>query len=131
MKSVNTGSVIVETVLLIPVLILLIFGMIQIGSLLYMRHSLFELAYNAVRIAATNPNSTNATVQLYITQQLNNMSVTASQVLITPNNFTGANRGSLLGVAISVNANQLVFVPFPLNLSQMQIVVSASMVKEY
>ena len=131
MKRVSTGSVAIEFALIIPILIIVLFSVIQISSLLYMRHTLLNISYNAARIAATNTNTTNTTIKATIEEQLNNIGIFAEEVTIIPDDFTVADRGTLIKVTIRVNAGLLVLVPIPINFDQMPISVSTSMAKEY
>ena len=131
MKSVSKGSVAVEFMIIVPIMIIFLFGLIQLGSLFYMRQQLLSVAYNSVHFAATNKTATNATVQAYIGQQLTGMGLAATKITITPDDITVAERGTPLNVVVSVSANSMAVVSFPISFGQMQISVSSSMAKQF
>lgn len=131
MKHHCKGSVAVEFMIVFPIFIIVLFGIIQLSSLLYMRQELLHVAYNGVRYAAMNKNATNASVQSYIEQQLTNLGVSATTITLTPDNITLAERGTPLSLVISVSTNSLVLIPVPISFGQTQITISSSMAKEF
>lgn len=130
-RSVSKGSVAVEFMVMVPVLIIIMFGLIQLGSVFYMRQQLLNVAYNGLHYAATNKSATNASVNAYIEQQLTGMGVSATKITLTPSDITVAERGTPLSVVVSVSANSLAILSFPISFGQMQISVSSSMAKQF
>ena len=130
-KSVSKGSVAVEFLIIVPIFIIFIFGLVQLGSVFYMRQQLLNVASNGLHFAATNKSATNATVQAYIGQQLTGMGLAATKITITPADITVAERGTPLNVVVSVSANSMAVISFPISFGQMQISVSSSMAKQY
>lgn len=130
-KHRSQGSVAVEFIVVFPIFIIVLFGIIQLSSLLYMRQELLNIVYNGVRYAAMNKNATNANVQTYVEQQLTNLGVSATTITLTPNNISQAERGTPLSLVLSVSANSLVLLPIPISFGQTQITISSSMAKEF
>lgn len=130
-KSPSKGIIALEFLIILPVFIMLLLSMIQISSLLFMRHSILNIAYNGARMAATNPNANTNLVTSYIQKRLSAIGVLTETVNITPSNFSAVERGTPLRVDISVDAGLLVAVSIPIDYNHQQISVSSQMAKEY
>jgi Flp pilus assembly protein TadG len=99
-KPNREGAVSVELAFVIPVLLLLIFGVIESCNLIYLKQSLTVAAYEGARAAVAEGSSV-AVVNERSDQVLLDRRVKSSSITITPSNFTEANYGSYIAVEVT------------------------------
>lgn len=93
------GATAIEFALLAPVFLLLLFGIVEVGRLVWVKQVLTETAYSAARCAATgSPCKTVADVQSYVVARGSRLGVriAASQTGYTASTTCDGNSGSVL-----------------------------------
>jgi Flp pilus assembly protein TadG len=125
------GVVLFETILVLPILFLIVFAIIQFGSLFFNRQQIQHIAYNATRAAVMNVNSDASQIESLIDTQMTNLNLTDHTTTIT-DNFKLLQKGQPITVSISIPVSQLVWLNnYTLNFSNMNIKVQHTMAKEY
>lgn len=81
--AVRRGIAATELAVCLPVLVLLLCGSIQACDLLYLKHALVSAAYEG-SLELAKPSSTNASVNLRITQLLDARGVNGATIAISP-----------------------------------------------
>lgn len=94
------GAVAVEMAVVLPVLLLLIFGIIESCNLIFLKQALTVAAYEGVR-ASIADGATDADINQKADQILNDRKVKSSTLKITPANFSSAAYGSYIAVEVS------------------------------
>jgi Flp pilus assembly protein TadG len=94
------GAVSVELAFVIPVLLLLIFGVIESCNLIYLKQSLTVAAYEGARAAIAEGTSVTV-VSERADQVLLDRKVKSPSITITPSNFTEASYGSYIAVEVT------------------------------
>lgn len=82
-SAARRGIAATELALCLPVLVLLVCGSIQACDLLYLKHALVSAAYEG-SLELAKPSSTNASVNLRITQLLDARGVNGATIAISP-----------------------------------------------
>lgn len=106
----ESGSVIVETALMITVLLLFMMGIMDMGRALYVSNTLIYAARDGARFAAVhvdNP-SLNSDTQAIVLARFNNYrfggpALVADSVVITPNRVPNVPTGQLISVQVKIN----------------------------
>lgn len=103
------GAVAVEMAVVLPVLLLLIFGIIESCNLIYLKQSLTVAAYEGARASIAEGN-TDVEVQSRANQIINDRKVKSSTLTVTPSNFTAAPYGTYIAVEVSApySANSII-----------------------
>lgn len=96
----RNGAVAVEMAVVLPVLLLLIFGIIESCNLIFLKQALTVAAYEGVR-ASIADGTTDFDVNERADQILNDRNVKSSTLTISPTNFTAAPYGSYIAVEVS------------------------------
>ncbi len=84
-RSERRGAAAIETALLLPVLILLAFGSIELSNMVFLRQSLSIAAYEGARIA-TKPGATAEQANTRVREVLNARGITSYTVSYTTTN---------------------------------------------
>jgi Flp pilus assembly protein TadG len=97
------GMAVIEMALLLPLLLILTFGMIEYSWMFLKQQNITNTARAGVRIAAT-ADSTNAEVNAQVTSMMNSYGLGSSgyNVNITPGNVATAARGTMITVEITM-----------------------------
>jgi Flp pilus assembly protein TadG len=134
-ESNQSGQALVEFALVLPLLLLLLFGMLDFGKAFNYWIDETHLANEGARWATVNKNPGGGTLQQYIQQQSDTAELrnggtswipTASQVCISFPNGT-SNVGDPVRVAVSVDYNWMPFVGSHLSTSNITLTGSATM----
>ena len=96
------GVAAVETALVLPVLLLVMFGTMNASQLMYFRKSLVVAADEGVRLASQR-DSTSADIQSRINAVLTSRRVTNSTVTLVPDTFENSKPGDMIQVQIQAN----------------------------
>ena len=113
------GAAVVETALLLPVLILLAFGSIELSNMVFVKQSLSIAAYEGAR-TVSKPGSTAAQADTRIREVLASRNMTSYSVQYTtaasvPINITSSTpRGTQLTVTVESNNGGVAFGPMRL-----------------
>lgn len=102
-RRIRSGLETVEAALVLPLVCLVLFGMMEYGSMFLKTEQITNTARQAARYAAT-PDATSAQVQSKITSMMNDAGLGSSgyQVTLTPADVAALSPGQLLTVKIIV-----------------------------
>jgi Flp pilus assembly protein TadG len=125
----RSGVVAVEFALIAPVMFLLAFGMIEVGSIMLVKNSLTQASRIGAR-AASLPGSTNAIVNAQVTAELQIMSLTRATVEISPSNVSLAPPGSNVTVTVRIPPSEVGWLPRFLKLPLNDISAQSTMRRE-
>jgi Flp pilus assembly protein TadG len=109
------GTTVVEAAIVLPLLLLVIFGLIEYGSMLLRLQQIENVSRQAARLAAT-PDATQGQVEALITQMMSNAGLGSSGYTktITPMNPASAVRGDQISVRIQVTYANIAITNAPL-----------------
>lgn len=96
------GSAVVEMALILPVLLIVVFGALQIGQLIYFRKSLVVASYEGARLASRRETAA-ADVQSYVASILEARRMTGATVTVTPDELVGLAPGTMVTVQVSAS----------------------------
>lgn len=105
----ESGSATVEFALVLPIFLLLIFGMIEFGRLLSVQHLLNTAAREGARMASL-PGADNASVIAKINEVLSGGGIAYDTLQLTPSNVSSAGRNDPVTVRIRVNYESVAWV---------------------
>jgi len=125
----RSGIAAVEFALVAPVMFLLAFGMIEVGSIMLVKNSLTQASRIGAR-AASLPTSTNGIVVAQVTAELQIMSLTGATVEISPSDVSLAPPGSNVTVTIRVAPSEVGWIPKFLKLPLSEISAQSTMRRE-
>jgi Flp pilus assembly protein TadG len=123
------GVAAVEFAIVAPVMFLLTFGMIEVGSIMMIKNSVTQASRIGARTASL-PNSTNATVESRISQELQLMNLTTAVVELSPANVTQVPPGGNVSVTVRINPTSVTWLPRFLGLNLAEISAQATMRRE-
>jgi Flp pilus assembly protein TadG len=122
----------VETALMLPILLLLLVGIVDLGRIFYYEIALANAAREGARVG-TNSGATNATVQAAVIAAARPVEITAANTVISPASSRSASSGQTVTVTVSFALPMVtpgmsaVFAPF-LTDGKFSVVQSAAMV---
>lgn len=125
----RSGVAAVEFALVAPVMFLLAFGMIEVGSIMLVKNSLTQASRIGAR-AASLPTSTNEIVVAQVAAELQIMSLTGATVEISPSDISLAPPGSNVTVTIRVAPSEVGWIPKFLKLPLSEISAQSTMRRE-
>lgn len=94
------GVVAVELAFVLPVLLVLVFGTIEICQRIFLRQSLVIAAYEGARLAARR-NTTNAEVTDRCNTILQQRNVRGGSVTVTPSNILSISTGEAITISVT------------------------------
>lgn len=123
----RSGIAAVEVAICLPVLVLVVFGSIEMSSRIYSKQAGTAAAYEAIRVA-TSTGGTEAAARQRATEVLAALNIQGATIAVTPPIDASMRRGTLVTVSVdipsSLNSGGLGFL-FPT-----QIVADVTMVKQ-
>jgi Flp pilus assembly protein TadG len=135
LKNVQRGSSVMELCLVLPILLMLAFGVAEYGYFFYVKNTVQGVAQTAARSAITS-SSTNSSVNTVISNMMNaaNLQGSGYTVTFTPTDVSSASPGTTVTVQISVSWGNLGVHMLGSGMGAIsnskQVVGTASMVKE-
>ena len=121
------GAAVVEFAVCLPLIMLIVLGTIEAGSLLFLKQTLVQAAYEGakVAIASGDQDQVNQAVDAVVaSRNLNNV-----QVQFTPPDLASVPAGETITITISAPGDSNSFIPFGPFENQI-VQTSASMVRE-
>jgi Flp pilus assembly protein TadG len=97
------GTTAVECALCLPLLLLLLFGGIEFGRALQVRHTLENAAYEAARVALV-PGGTAGEARAEANRVLGTIGVTGATIDVTPATITTATTEVTVAISVSTSA---------------------------
>jgi Flp pilus assembly protein TadG len=123
------GVAAVEFALIAPVMFLLAFGMIEVGSVMMIKNSLTQASRNGAR-AASLPMSTSEGVYAKVIEELQIMGLEHTEITIEPTNLSLTPPGGNVTVKVSVDPRTVGWVPQFLKLPLTAVVAETTMRRE-
>lgn len=118
----------VETAVMLPLLVFVTFGAIELANLIFLRQSVAIASYEGAR-AATKPGGSEASGQERVDQVLSTRGVTNYTIQFSPNITNQTARGTMVRVTVRANKSNLSYTPFTL-FGGSQIANSTTMVRQ-
>ena len=110
-KQRNRGAATVELALCLPMLLLIIFGAVEGGSMIYLKQALVQTAYEGAKVGI-KPNATNADVVAATQSVLGGRSLDRAVVTTNPTNIESARRGDQIIISVSAPGDSNSLFPF-------------------
>lgn len=96
----RTGAAVVELAVCLPVFLLLIFSVIEVGDMLFLKQSIYTAAYEGTRVAIRDTSKL-AEVNSRCNAILTARGVKSGTVTVQPANFETAPRGTIVSVLVT------------------------------
>jgi Flp pilus assembly protein TadG len=109
----RSGIATIETAVVLPVVVFITFGSIELSNLMFVRQSLTIAAYEAAR-ACTKPGGSQGLGDARAHEVLNARGITSFNVNYTPVVTLATPRGTLIKVTVSTNTSNVSYAPFQL-----------------
>ncbi len=109
-KASETGSVVVEFALIIPLFFVLVFGVVEFGRVLMVNHSLTHAAREGARMGVLH-NATAAQVIGRIDTYLDACGIEGETVTLTPSDPTAVASDQPVGVSVSIPYESIAWIP--------------------
>jgi Flp pilus assembly protein TadG len=125
------GGALIEMALVLPLLVLLTFGVAEYGWMFLKSNEVADAARRGARVASL-PSATYDSVVTAVKTQISNSGIdpTACDVTVTPQNVSGAAAGSPISVRVSVHYAAIGLTGLPLLPVPDNLVSSVTMAKE-
>lgn len=123
------GAAVVEFAVVSPLLIMLVFGMIEFGRMVMVQQLITNASREGARLAVLD-GTTTADVQSKVNTFLTNAAVRGATVAVSPSPPTNAGYGEPVTVTVSINFNQVSWLPTPMFLSGHSLTASTVMRRE-
>ena len=123
------GAAVVEFAFVAPLLIMLTFGMLELGRVVMVKQLLINASREGARMAIL-PASTAEEVIAHVQTELSNSSINGANVVVTPGSLATAQAGSPVTVAVSVSASSVSWIPKPLFVFSQTIDATTTMRRE-
>ncbi len=107
------GIAAIETAVMIPLLVFLTFGSIELANLIFLRQSVAIASYEGAR-SSTRPGGSQTSGTERIRQVLTARGVATFSVEYTPAITTSTARGTMITVTVRANTSNLTYSPFQL-----------------
>jgi len=107
-KAVNQrdGVAAVEAAILLPLLVLLTFGSLELSNMIFLKQGLSIATYEGAK-TATTPGTTSAQVTARIQEILSSRNITDATISITPQVEGSTARGTMVTVSITSEGNSV------------------------
>jgi Flp pilus assembly protein TadG len=123
------GATVVEFAIVAPILVLLVFGMIEFGRMVMVQQVLTNAAREGARVGVLD-SSTVTDVQTTVNTYLTGGGVSGATVTVTPNPLSSAGYGAPVTVTVSVPFSQVSWLPSPMFLKTTSLSASTVMRRE-
>jgi Flp pilus assembly protein TadG len=123
------GAAAVEFALVAPVLMLLVFGMIEFGRLVMVQQVLTNASREGARVGILD-DSTTADVAASVSSFLTSSNISGATITVSPDPPSSAGYGDAVTVTVTVPFNQVSWLPSPMYLNGATMSASTSMRRE-
>ncbi len=96
----RNGTAAVETAILLPLLVLVTFGSLELSNMVFLKQGLSMASYEGAKIASS-PGATDAQARLRVQEILTTRSLTSTTITITPAQVATTPRGTMVTVAVT------------------------------
>ncbi len=129
-KAINRlGAAAVEFALIAPLMIMLTVGLMELGRMVMVKQVLVNASREGARRAVL-PNADSATVISAVRSELQSATVNTADIIVTPSVLATAAAGTPVTVTVSVQANNVSWIPNPMFTLNSTMQVSTTMRKE-
>jgi Flp pilus assembly protein TadG len=111
-KSNRAGAAVVEFAIVGPLMVMLTMGMMEVGRAVMVKQVMINASREGARMAIL-PSTNSEDVIAQVQSQLAASSINGTTVTLNPPSLANAAAGTPVTVSISVNANQVSWVPNP------------------
>lgn len=123
----RTGAAVVEFAVCLPVIILIVLGTIEAGSLLFLKQTIVQAAYEGAKVAISTGDTVQAEAVVEAVAAGRNLQDV--QVEFSPADIANMPPGDTLTITVSVPGDSNSFIPFG-PFKNINVQTSASMVRE-
>ncbi|MFT7631441.1 MAG: Flp pilus assembly protein TadG [Mariniblastus sp.] len=127
-RGARQGAAVVEFAVCLPVLLLIVFGSIEAASLLFLRQTLVQSAYEGAKVAIRNngnaSDATEAIMNVAAGRRIDQLAID-----FNPSDFASQPQGTQVVVTVTAPGGSNSFIPLGI-LGNQQVSASAVMVKE-
>lgn len=123
------GAAAVEFAVILPVFVLLIFGMIEYGRMVMVQQVITNASREGARKAVLD-GATTAQVETVVEEYLASGSIGGATVTVTPDPPSSAESGDPVTVAVSVPFNEVSWLPSPMYLGGKTLTATTAMRRE-
>jgi Flp pilus assembly protein TadG len=123
------GAAAVEFAVVAPLFFLMVLGMIEFGRLIMVQQVITNASREGARMAVLD-GATTAGVRTTVQNYLQGASVRGAEVTVSPDPPTSAGFGDPVTVTVSVNFNQVSWLPSPMFLGGHTLVATTAMRRE-
>ncbi len=128
LRNKRTGAAAVEFAIVLPVFVLLVFGMIEYGRMVMVQQVITNASREGARQAVLD-GATSAAVQTAVTSYLTGASVSGSSTTVSPNP-SGAAAGVPITVTVSIPFTAVSWLPSPMYLGGKTLSATTTMRRE-
>lgn len=125
----RTAAAVVEFAFVAPLLVMLTFGMLELGRVVMVKQLLINASREGARLAVL-PASTAEQVIDHVTTDLANSSINGVSVTVDPPSLASAPAGSPVTVSVSVSASSVSWIPKPMFVFSQTIDAATTMRRE-
>ncbi len=125
----RTGAAVVEFAVVGPLMLMLTMGMMEIGRAVMVKQVMINASREGARMAIL-PSANAQEVISHVNSQLAAASINTSTITVEPPSLANAPAGTAVTVSISVNANQVSWIPTPAFTLNQAITASTTMRRE-
>jgi Flp pilus assembly protein TadG len=107
------GAALVEFAVVMPVFLVFIVGMIEIGRAIMVQQLITNASREGARIAGYDSTTLTSTVTSAVNTSLSNVKITSATTTVSPDPPSGASDGQQVSVTVSIPYSQVSWVPSP------------------
>jgi Flp pilus assembly protein TadG len=123
------GAAAVEFAVVAPLFFLMVFGMIEFGRMIMVQQVITNASREGARMGVLD-GATTASVQAAVQNYLQGASVQGAQVTVNPDPPSSAGYGAPVTISVSVNFNQVSWLPSPMFLGGQALSATSVMRRE-
>lgn len=128
-RSDRTGAAVVEFAVVAPLLVMLTFGMIEIGRIVMVKQLMINASREGARLAVL-PSSTEYQVIQQVQSELSSAYVSGATITLNPASLASAPAGTPVTVSIAVNSASVSWLPKPMFVISQTITAATTMRRE-
>ncbi|HEV3005564.1 MAG TPA: TadE/TadG family type IV pilus assembly protein [Pirellulales bacterium] len=107
------GAALVEFALVVPVLLLFLVGMIEVGRAIMVQQLITNASREGARVAGYESTTQTSSVTSAVNTYLSNVNINGATTTVSPDPPTGASDGQQVSVSVSVPYKTVSWVPSP------------------
>jgi Flp pilus assembly protein TadG len=124
------GAALVEFAVVMPVFLVFIVGMIEIGRAIMVQQLITNASREGARIAGYDSTTQTSTITSAVNTSLSNVKITNATTTVSPDPPSGASDGQQVSVTVSIPYAQVSWVPSPFFLKNRTLQATSVMRRE-